>query len=442
MNIDKYSIKKILIIIFAVAISLRIVVSVVYFQKCGTAEFADDWCYLSYARNVLEQGIFVPDISKLPGICHLVGPAFPIIVAGTFAIFGEHYWPTFLLNSIVSSLICIFLFYFGKSLFYKKVGLLCAGWSIFYVLYIWFIPRILKEVWLALLFPLFIYLFIAESQRLKISIKSLLHILLFSFLIHMDERFITYFPFLLISLLVLDSVSWKNGLKKAVLFFSLTVVLMIPWSIRNYYVYQRLIILTERTSVITDRLFGYDMDKIVFHKMMKKWVDSEITEGQIDSILAGEKVPHLPGWKFKGLQQGLGMGLRPHKYNLYERLNAGFREYWRPFRFSGSYIDEGYRFEKPWSLRHNVSTIITYGLLLPFFIVGAFLILKNRNKIGVFIILIIIIHMLIHVVLTFVRFRYRTHIDAFIIVIAFYGLTEISSIMSRRFRKRLPAISS
>ena len=422
MNLNKYPASKILIIIFLVSLSIRLGFGIYTFQKTGTSKFCDDWDYISYGEQIIEQGIFVPDISKLFSNSHLVGPGFPLIIAAMFKIFGESYLPVIVLNAIVSSFICILVFYIGKEVFDRNVGLISAVWSIFYVNFIVYIPSVLKEVWLAFLFPLIIYLFILETKRNEISCKNILLPVTYAFLIHMDERFFTFFPVLIISFLFLDQVGCKLGLKKSLLFSVIVIMLMIPWLVRNYYVYNRPIILTERTARFTDKLFGYVNGKGVEKKQSPVF---EWNESMIEPILNGEEVQGLKGNKYRSIQTGLQKGFIPHKYSKYERWWAEFKEFWRPFRCTGEYVGDGFRFEKPWSIKHNISEGVTHGLLLPIFLIGILYIIKFQNKYGYFLLVIICTHMIIHVFIDHARNRYRIPIDLFIIITAFYGIYQI-----------------
>jgi 4-amino-4-deoxy-L-arabinose transferase-like glycosyltransferase len=416
-------IPRIVLAFFLISLVLRVGFAVVTFRAEGTTKFVDDWDYLSYAENILEQGVFVPDISQIYSNGHLVGPGFPLIVAGMLAIFGQAYLPIMILNALISSLICILLYYLGKELFDHRVGLLAAGWSMIYVLHIYFVPRVLKHVWLAFLCPLAIYAYLLETKREGVSLKSLIPAFLFAFLIHMDERFFALFPLLLISFLFLDSISWRKGLQKAAVFFCVVVVLMIPWLVRNYRVYERPVILTARTAAFTDGLFGYESEK----PPEFVWRDS-----LADSISQGKEVEGLKGFRYNSLKLGLKHGYVPHRFSKTERWSAEARELWRPVRTSYGYTYRGFRFEVPWSLKHNASIGLTYGVLLPFFLIGVVLIFKNRHRKGIFVIALIVLYTFIHVVLAHARNRYRVYIDAFIIVIAFYGLMQIYSLVRRR----------
>jgi len=421
-------IRKILILIFVVSLIIRIGFGIYTYQTKGTSGFADDWDYISYANNIIEQGIFVTDLSTFRSNSHEVGPGFPLIVALLFKIFGESYLPIIILNAIISSLIPIIIFYLGKEVFNKQVGLISSIWSIFYVLHIRYIPFVLKEVWLAFLFPLIIYLFIVAIKKDRYFLL-LMFSMLYAFLIHIDERFFTYFPILIIAFLLLDIKSWKSGFKKSALFTSVVLFLMVPWLVRNYSVYKRPVILTERTAGFTDKIFGYTNQA---NNDKKGWIQLEQfewDESMIAPILAGEEVPNLIGRRYKSLQRGLQHGLIPHNYSKYKIWWGECKELCRPFRFSYEYVGNGFHFEGPWSLIHNLSQGLTYGLLLPFFLIGIYFIIRLRHKYGLFLMVIILINIIIHIFLTiapyYVRNRYRIPIDSFIIIIAFYGIYQI-----------------
>jgi 4-amino-4-deoxy-L-arabinose transferase-like glycosyltransferase len=415
---DRINYKKVLLIVFVFALIIRVIWGILIFEKEGTNNFADDWEYINFAKNILENGIFAPFENSI------VGPGFPLIIASLFMFFGDNLVSIILLNALISAFLCVLIFYIGRELFNERVAMFASVWSIFYILFIKYTSRILKENWLILIFPLIILLFIRETKRDKISFYFLLLLaFLFSFLIHMDERFFTYFPFLCIGFIFLDQDTWKKGLKKGVAFFLLVVILMVPWLIRNFNVYNRVVILAVRTAKFTDRILGYDYEGKKLKDEKKR--DLELWEKATKLLLEGKEVTfHVK--HLKGLKRAIKLGYVPYKFSLIERWIAEFKELWRPILLKGGFIGDGYRFKGPsWSLKHNLSVGLSYGVLLPFFIIGILFILKNKNKYCIFILLIIVIHTCIHVVVAFARNRYRIPIDAFIIIIAFYGLQQL-----------------
>jgi 4-amino-4-deoxy-L-arabinose transferase-like glycosyltransferase len=408
--------------IISAALFIRLLFGVGYYLRHGSADFIDDLDYISYAENIMSQGIFVPDISTLYSDSHVVGPAFPLIVAGLYTIFGKHNIAVIATNAFISALLCIVIFLLADSYFNRLVAMLASMWSIIYVHYIWYIPRVLKEIWLAFLFPLVIYLFIREADRKSISAHLLFLACAYTFLIHMDERFSIFAPFLIVAFLYVGGGSAILGLKKALIFTVVVLLLMVPWTIRNYQVYGKLVILTKRTTIFTDRIFGMTSSDDEYVQALKKMRSITLSREQLESVASGDTISELQVWQSKGLQKAIRLGFIPHRFNRSERLKAEFIEFWRPCRYRSGFIGDGYRFETPWSTRHNIALIITYGALLPFFIIGALRLIWTKHRIGIFFLVLVAIHAASHILFAHVQNRYRVPIDAFIIIIAFYGI--------------------
>jgi 4-amino-4-deoxy-L-arabinose transferase-like glycosyltransferase len=417
--------KKILIIFFVVSLSVRLFFGIYVFNKEGTAKFSDDWEYVNFAKDIRQNGVFPPYEASM------VGPVFPLIIALSFMIFGEILLPVIILNALIGSLLCILIFYIGRELFNERVGTIASLWSIFYILFIRYTPNVLKENWLAFLFPLVIFLFIKETKRDKISLYFLiLFSVIYSFLIHMDERFFSFFPFFLLGFVFLDKHSWKKGFFKSAVFFLMVITFMIPWLIRNYNVYNKIVILTPRTTPLTDRIFGYESEPS-FKMSLGRWF---LSDAEIKKAQNGEEAKSAGGKKIDSRQlKAMQDGILPHAFSRLESYWSVFQILWKPVDFKRSYSTTGYRYDGKWSLKHNLSVGLTYGLLIPFFLYGLILFFRYRWKMGVFLTSIFVYHTLIHMFfIPFTRNRYRIPIDAFIIVIAFYGIQELFKIYKRK----------
>ncbi|HLP58521.1 MAG TPA: glycosyltransferase family 39 protein [Candidatus Deferrimicrobium sp.] len=447
---NKLNLKRILLIIFIVSLMIRLLYGIFVFNKGETIDFKGDndhWEYINYAKNIIDQGIFVPDITKLDkemetpyglrgGEASLVGPGYPLVIAAIFALFGENnisFTVLIILNAILSALLCVLIFYIGKELFNEKVGLWAAIWSIFYISYIKYIPSLYKDTWITLFFPLLIYLFIKETKRNKVSLSLILLAIFYAYFIHLDERFFIYFPILLAGFVFFDTHSWRKGLQKAFVFSSFVVILMVPWLIRNFNVYHRVVILTERTARFTDQIFGYREEVVKRNNEEEKEV--ALKEDVAKMILAGKEVPadivnaiensRRLDW-LEPLKKGIKHGYIPHRYSSLEKWFANAGELWRPFLLSGAFVSEGFQFVGPsWSFKHNLISCLSYGWLLPFFLAGIIFSLKNKNKYAIFIVLIMVLHTFIHVILPYITDRYRIPMDAFVMVTAFYGLQQV-----------------
>ena len=447
------------------------------FHVYGTNHFIDSWDYILFAKNIISQGIFVPDISILPSNIHMTPPGYPLLIAFFFNIFGETFWPIIFFNALLSASMPILIYYLGKICFNKKVGLWAAFWAIFYINHFFTLHYILREVVNSFMFLVLIIFFIKALEEIKISVNTYILPIIFFILIHIDERFFTYFPILVLLFLLFDNTGYKNTLKKSIIFISCTLFLMLPWLIRNYYVYDRVIILTEMTARFTDPILGYgDKDNLREDELFKLNSDSihkftvdvfeyymnqcnqehrlnldlllknyklhidndfgqymssqekaDFAKTGIDSILVGlkPKPQYFYNTTLYYITGGLKYNLRPYAFTFWERRWVEFKEYFRPFRLYRGYIGDGFRFQVIWSFRHNFFLGITYGILLPFLFIGIFYVVKNNNKYGLILLILILVHMIIHVFLYHARNRYRIPTDAFIVIISFYGIYNL-----------------
>lgn len=413
-------------------IFLRIGYGLYFFHMNGTSKYVDDFAYISVADRMLEQGLFFTDISNMHSNADVVGPGFPLILAIMFKIFGHNYYPVVILNALLSTFTMFIIYKLGDLVFNQRIALVSAIWSVFYIQQIRYIPHLLKESWVIFLFPLIVYLFIYNLNRLKIDWRIIIFSLLYSLLIHIDERYFTYFPMFIIMFLLLDINGWKQGLRKMLIFTATTLLLLVPWTIRNYKVYDRPVLLSVRTAKFTDPIWGYKDDNETIE--LRNYID--FMTAKRDSILKGEEISIKKSSRVLSMKKAISQGIIPHKFNPVERCWVESIELWRPVRFRGGFVGKGFRYEGPsWSLKHNLSQGLTYGILLPFLIVGCFFIVYNRCKAGYVFISIFIIHTIIHAVLDHARNRYRIPIDAFVIIVSFYGIYYIIEQVKKKYRK-------
>jgi len=415
---SKYPIRRILILFFLLSLSVRIIFGVYYYLKYGTSNFADDWAYIKFTEEMLRQGIFVPDISGLTQTKSGITPFYPFLIFLSFKIFGIQYLPLIILNAVFSSFITVIIYYIGKYSFNKNVGILSALWTIFYVNSVRWVPTILKENLIQFLFALFILLLLLYLTENRSLIILTVISFIFTLLIHTDERYVVYYVVLTTVMFIVKGLNIKQKMLSFVYMNILILLLMLPWLIRNYEVYQRPVILSERTANITDKLFGYKNDNYFSQEI-------QISDATLDSIVKGLPVYDMTMYNL--IQRGISYGSYPVRYSNVQKMYTDFKELWRPFRFSNMWVSEGFRPEGKWSFSHNISIILTYGLLLPFFLIGLYFCFKERNESLPILFGIVIIHTIIHTAFVLSQNRYRIPIDVIIIVVAFYGLTQLLS---------------
>ena len=125
------------------------------------------------------------------------------------------------------------------------------------------------------------------------------------------------------------------------------------------------------------------------------------------------------------IQRGISYGTYPKRFTRGEKIYSDFKELWRPFRFSNMWVSEGFRPEGKWSLSHNLSLILTYGVLLPFFLFGIYYSVKMKDVTWQILFSIVLLHTIIHLTFILSQNRYRVPIDIIIIIIACYGFVQL-----------------
>ncbi|MFZ4589568.1 MAG: hypothetical protein ACOYN6_01095 [Ignavibacteria bacterium] len=424
--ISKYPVRKLIILLFVLSFLVRLSYGLYYFLKYGSSNFSDDWAYIKFAEEMLKQGVFVPDISGLTQTKAGITPFYPLVIYLSFKAFGINYLPLVILNAVLSSSITILIYYIGMYSFNNTVGLLSSVWSILYINYIRWVPNLLKENLVQFLFALLILLLLIYLLKNQGYLILAIISMVFTVLIHTDERYTIYYLVLVAVLFLTGQVSIRSKVISFIFLNAVIVTFMLPWLIRNYEVYHRPVFLSERTAFITDRLLGYKNENYYSQEI-------QLSDATLDSIVKGQSIYDMTMYNI--IQRGISYGTYPKRYSRGEKMYIDFKELWRPFRFSNMWVSEGFRPEGKWSMSHNLSLILSYGILLPFFLTGIYYSIKTRNVTWPVMLSIVLLHTIIHITFVLSQNRYRIPIDVIIIVTAFYGLKSIYE--NYRFKRKL-----
>jgi hypothetical protein len=152
----------------------------------------------------------------------------------------------------------------------------------------------------------------------------------------------------------------------------------------------------------------------------------KLSQEKIDSILNGHQNIKDNAGRSINPQQLDAMIIHnkiPYPFSYFENALMSIRTLWKPIDITYNYTTGGYRFDGKWSLRHNIAVGLTYGILLPFMIIGLWKLFKTKKELAIFFIAIIVYHTIIHALfIPFTRFRYRVPIDFLVIMLGCYGI--------------------
>lgn len=238
----------------------RVILFICFFVFLATAAYAfyfrikpavDAWTYDAVAVNIASGHGFRLDLgvpASIDGVITYQGPFYQYFLAGIYKIFGHRYEPVWLIQALLRALSALMLFLICVKIFTPKsdslssgfgeegklMGWLAAAIFGFYPDLIEISAMLMTETLFIFLMILVLYIFIRYFERMNMGGALLLGaamavaILTRSTIGFFLPVFIFYF--------------WKRRLyKQMILFLILIVLIMAPWTIRNYFIYHRFI---------------------------------------------------------------------------------------------------------------------------------------------------------------------------------------------------------
>ncbi|PKP39118.1 MAG: hypothetical protein CVT98_03215, partial [Bacteroidetes bacterium HGW-Bacteroidetes-15] len=362
-TIERIPGSKLAIFFFMVTLVLRVGYSLFayYFQSLPETNL-----YYELAQDVIKQGKILYDTSH--PYYEFPGPVIIWINALTMLVFGTNYLGLYLVTSLVSALITLYTFKFSL-LFVDKITSFFIGlWSIFYIFYFFYTPTPGKDIWMAFFMIFLLYqfyrLFIENSFSIsRFIIFTTAYVISF----HLDERYFIFAPFIGLYILYWETYAFKKfAIVKTISFGVLMILLMIPWTIRNYQKHDKLIILSTRTEAFTDPLFGYEPRGHMMDEFNDIYGAYYIHDYQIDSVISGLKTRTDMGRRIDvAMVDAMKRGELPKPLTGFSAFNTRIVSMFEPIQFKGRYERTGYYYYQK-SLKHNIATFLFYGILFLF----------------------------------------------------------------------------
>jgi len=402
-----------LIILVLVAVALRIIFVVITYQFEGTSNWTDDFGNLYWGEQFAkgEWNLITSDWGQM-----IIGPAIPLIVAFFTLIFNDPIIPFFAYNIIVTSVMVIVLYYLGKEILNNKAGWILALWGVFFIEALKYSPHVLNEPTIFLFLPLTILLLIKSIKSNNNLWYIVFASLSYTWLIHTDERFFIYLPFFVLIFFFRRPFKINSFLKSTGIYIGLILILMLPWGIKNYQTYNQIVILTPRTTAITSHFFGEDVNQSFASHVTDKNTRKKLIEHRYD----------------RAIEFGDKFGIQPRKYGKKERRIKAFINFWQPTYFQPTFIQYGYQPIK-WSLKHNMASLLFYGIFLPFYIIGLFMLYRRKLYLPLFIGSIPIIHSLLHAYMVWPLERYRSPVTFIVVMIGIWTILEILKWVNKKY---------
>jgi hypothetical protein len=241
----------------------------------------------------------------------------------------------------------------------------------------------IRDVFTVFLFVWLAYVLVTPFRRMRSAVSlGILYVLL----IYTQPLFLLFLPFLVIYLGLRATHHRVLSVQYLFLFLVTIFVLSIPWTIRNYVVHHDIVPISLTADRYTSRLARF-------------------------------------------FREGPPVTRPSEAVDLSVNFMAREREFWRVGRFSETPATPGRGAEPAWSVRHNLVSIVNFGLLLPFFLAGVVIALRRRHRVAL-----ILVGLVVWVALVrgFVGGGedVRLPADPLIILVAFYGVRSLLDMRS------------
>jgi 4-amino-4-deoxy-L-arabinose transferase-like glycosyltransferase len=354
--------------------------------------FDDEYEYFKMVENFLSgKGLIVSENLKA-----FRPPLYPLILSLLyflkFNLLGIRIFQT-----IISSLTVIFIYLLGKEIFDEKTGFFSSLISIFYPFFIFYTGFLLTETLFVFLIVLtFFYLVKIVEKNGNLSLKAGI-IMGLAGLTRPNIQL-----FFLIS--IFHILFLKDKWKKILLFSAGFCVVLMPWIIRNYKIFHKLIPGTTMGGWVFwegNNLYSEGGPCSYFPRGIL-----EIEETQRDKILYN--------MTFKVIKEN------PKRF-LFLMKNK-FKRFW-------NIVPNAPEFER--KILYRFISVFSFGILMPFFIIGFFISFKNKK--AHFFHSLIIFFTISHMVFL-ASIRYRLPIEPFYIILSVSGLFNFIFFVKQSFR--------
>lgn len=373
---------RIVLLLFATALGLR----VLYAAALSTQpDFASNVVTsdLNYAREISSGfgWITEPYSPRSPG--------YPVVLASLYLLSAKQLWLIKFWQAVLGALTVVFVYRMGKLFLPGTLAVIAALWFGLYVHHMHLSTIFQRDILVVFLLVLLVFYLVRPFVKMRYApIAGLV----FAFLFHVDPQFVLLLP-VLILIILFKSRHGLINVQYLFLFLTLFIVASVPWTIRDLGVYGQPIPV------------GLEAERYL------RPAKTAVTE---------------PGRGLSTLERKVVSASRAD----FIEINAV--EFWRFARFHPD-IPAGINPEDPgaqafiepaWSLRHNLVTILNFGLVLPFFLVGIVFAVRNRNRETLMLTLIVLAYFFMRSYLG-ANERIRISVVPFIILVAFYGLMSL-----------------
>jgi 4-amino-4-deoxy-L-arabinose transferase-like glycosyltransferase len=229
--------KKILIWVFIIALAVRLAY-VLFFAGTYLSPDSQEW--IANARQLLAQHAY--GNSWRP-------PLYSFFLAAIYFVCGESVLAVRILQAFLGAFTCLLVYFAGKTVFHQKVGLISGILAAFYPYFIYYSGDILAETLLIFLLSASVAS-LAWFQQQTDYRRAVLAGLCLGLTILCKPVILPFVFLLLCWILIILRRQWRRACWTALLTGLTVVLVMLPWTIRNYLYYHELILVSTSGATL------------------------------------------------------------------------------------------------------------------------------------------------------------------------------------------------
>jgi 4-amino-4-deoxy-L-arabinose transferase-like glycosyltransferase len=318
-------------------------------------------------------------------------PGYPFFLAGVYALFGHSVAAVKVLQSALGALTCLLMLWIGERLFSRGTGILAAAIAAVYPFLVYYSGILMSEVLFVFLATLFLYLLVRFRENFSLWWAIAAGLMLG--LMNLTRPVALLLPVLLFVWLWIEVGSKRSAAVLAGFLAVWMLVPIAPWAIRNYAVTKSVVLVTDQHWVTL--YAGNNREILRDPEKIGGWVEPEPVKDYRAAYLGfiGRTLLHEP----------MEMA-RLEAYKLY-RL-------WSVVPTSAHTTP-----------RDTLISALSYGVLLPLFLIGLALALRSPSKPWVLVIW--ILHLCLMTLLTHGSTRFRAPIEPVLVLFGALALERV-----------------
>lgn len=396
--------KKILLALFIFGFLIRLA----YVLNLSTEIRYDELDYDNLAWNIAKGAGYINTERIWAGHLAARPPGYPLFLAAVYFLFGHSIMTVRFMQAVISSLLIVLIYIIGKEVFSERVARVAAILATIYPFFIYYAGSLQSE----LLCSFYLALAVLYGSRFLKS-PILKNAVLFGIFIGLTGLtrpvFILYGSFIIFALIANKDFNLRKALKLWLLVLAVVAVTFLPWVIRNYL---RLGAFIPGTTLAGEVLY----------------VSAHPTAD-------GSPGPNLYDEELVKIRQQIKGEVSQDRY--FHRKAVSFIID-NPMHYAWLI---GKRFLKIWNIlpdttqRDRLFSLFSFGILLPFFILG-FIRAVLRNEAIMPAITIFYVSLVLPV-LFYGSTRLRFPIESFILLFAASGITLSWSCFREQISKKI-----